>query len=157
MPHVSYLEESTKAGKGWMLFGMAKKSAQSDADYSGAPDHTHRNLTNTRCAAAVAEVSRAGRTDSEVSPPHEHIEPSLETEHRAPSPIAGRTRNKTKLQVSGSQSGKPVVVAGKCGVAGNGGLVEINNSHTAQNSSQLLLQLPDDLSGVTKILSNVMT
>ena len=96
MPHVSYLEESTKTGKGWMLFCMAKKPAQSDADYSGAPDHTHRNLTNTRCAAAVAEVSRAGRTDSEVSPPHEHIEPSLETEHRAPSPIAGRTRNKTK-------------------------------------------------------------
>ena len=35
-------------------------SAQSDADYSGARDHSQRNLNDARCAAAVAEVSTAG-------------------------------------------------------------------------------------------------
>ena len=42
---------------------LAKKRTQSaqsdaDADYSGAPDHSQRNLNDARCAAAVAEVSR---------------------------------------------------------------------------------------------------
>ena len=47
-----------------VAYKKRKQSAQSDADYSGAPDQLQRNVNDTRCAAAVAEVSTAGRTDS---------------------------------------------------------------------------------------------